>query len=316
MEPLALNPHSDRAIGLGRPSSRLRARSAWFVVLVGVSLLVFHSPLAFLVGLAWSDERYTYVLAVPLIAAILFWWKHEEIFRTTQYAPKAAAPFLAPALLLWIGSAFTGTSAGSSFGPSLRILSMVLVWGGAFAVCYGLRALRAAVFPWMYLALITPLPPDLMEWATVALQRGSADVSYWIFKLIRVPFLRDGFRFSLPGVNIEIAEECSGIRSSLSLFLTGILISQFALRSHWGKVALILAVLPIVILKNAVRIVTISMLGVYVDRGFLYGNLHHHGGLAFGLLGLGLIFGVLLLLQKAERTLIRPTETAIRLQQQ
>jgi exosortase/archaeosortase family protein len=64
--------------------------------------------------------------------------------------------------------------------------------------------------------------------------------------------------------------------------------------------AFTLLTIPVVIFKNAVRIVTISSLGVYLDRGFLHGNLHKYGGLPFSLLAILILFLVLITLRKAE----------------
>jgi exosortase/archaeosortase family protein len=57
----------------------------------------------------------------------------------------------------------------------------------------------------------------------------------------------------------------------------------------------------VMILKNGVRIVTLTLLASYVDPGFLYGRLHREGGVVFFLLGLLLLFPVLWLLQRGER---------------
>jgi hypothetical protein len=56
-----------------------------------------------------------------------------------------------------------------------------------------------------------------------------------------------------------------------------------------------------VIFKNAVRIVTISLLSVYVDDRFLYGRLHRYGGLPFSIVGLALLAPMLLILMRTER---------------
>ena len=70
------------------------------------------------------------------------------------------------------------------------------------------------------------------------LQKGSADACYALFRLIGVPVLRNGFRFALPGVEIEVAEQCSGIHSGLSLFIAGLLAEYVLLRGAWKKALL------------------------------------------------------------------------------
>ena len=127
-----------------------------------------------------------------------------------------------------------------------------------------------------------------------------------ILSAFGVPYYREGLVFQLPGIAVEVAEECSGIRSSVALFITVLLAAQLTLRSNWRKVALCALVIPVALFKNGLRIATISALSVYVNRGFLYGRLHRSGVFVFFSLGLLVLFGVLRLLQigdsRADRT--------------
>jgi exosortase len=202
------------------------------------------------------------------------------------------------ALVIIMGRVSVLTSRDVAF--SLTILGVALVLTAEFVLCFGRRALWVAIFPLLFLFLIIPIPPDVMDKTVLGLQKGSADMSYALFKLIGVPVFRDGFRFSLPGVDIEVAAECSGIRSSLSLTLSSLLVGHLTLKSGWSQMAFTLLTIPVVIFKNAVRIVTISWLGVYVDPGFLHGNLHKYGGLPFSLLAILILFLVLISLRKVE----------------
>jgi exosortase len=115
--------------------------------------------------------------------------------------------------------------------------------------------------------------------------------------------LRHGVQVSLPGLNFEIAPECSGIRSSLALLLVAIVAGYVYLRSPWARSALIfLTVVPILVLRNAFRIAVISSLGAYVDRAFVDGPFHHqYGGLLFSLLGVTFFALALAMLQRVER---------------
>jgi exosortase len=128
-------------------------------------------------------------------------------------------------------------------------------------------------------------------------------VSAVLFRTIGMPSFRHGFRFLLPGVEIEVANECSGIRSTTALVVVSVLTSYALLRSLSGRILFAVAAIPIGIFKNAVRIVTLSYLGVYVDRAYLDGKLHHqYGGLIFSSLSLLLVVPLLMLLRKAERS--------------
>ena len=85
----------------------------------------------------------------------------------------------------------------------------------------------------------------------------------------------------VPGITLQVAQECSSIRSSMILIVTSGVMSYLLLRSFWGRAAVMLAAVPLSIAKNALRVFTLAMLGAYVDPDFLTGRLHHHGGPLF-----------------------------------
>jgi len=150
--------------------------------------------------------------------------------------------------------------------------------------------------------MMIPLPTDWMDNISAGYQRGSADMSYAILRLTGVPVFRQGMKFALPGLDIEIAPECSGIRSSLVFFTVGILAAGLYLRSGWKKFALIASTIPIAIFKNAVRIVSLSLLSIYVNRAFLNGPIHHqYGGLLSLPVDLLLFIPLVLALRKSEQ---------------
>jgi exosortase/archaeosortase family protein len=101
-------------------------------------------------------------------------------------------------------------------------------------------------------------------------------------------------------VSIEVAKECSGIRSSMVLLILALVIVHFCLKKFWTKVLFVAIGLFMMILKNGIRIATLTLLAIYVDPGFLYGRLHRQGGITFFLLALLLLLPVLRLLQRSE----------------
>ena len=265
------------------------------------SLIVFRAPVNTLVHLALRDGRYTSTLAIPFISFALVCLRRLTIFVDAQYCLWTGVPFGLTGLILFALSVFPARLL-PEYILSVRIFALVLVLSGEFICCYGMQAARNCMFPLILLLLTVPIPAVVLEHIVVALQRGSAEVTFRLFKLVGVPVYREGmFKFSLPGITIEVANECSGIRSSLSMFIGSIVAGYLILRSSWSRASLALLTIPIVIFKNAVRIVTISWLGIYVDSGFLHGRLHQYSGLPFSLLALALLAPVLLLLARTER---------------
>jgi exosortase len=182
----------------------------------------------------------------------------------------------------------------------MHVLAVVVLWICFFVFCYGRAAFRAARFPLLFLLLLLPIPDFLVEHAISLLQQGTAFVAFWLFKGLNVPVMREGLIFHIPSLDLEVAKECSGIRSSLILLITTLLVAEFFLRSLWRKSVLVLSVIPILILKNGLRIVTISLLTVYVSRAFLHSWLHQSGGIVFYLLGLLALVPIVKLLERKE----------------
>jgi exosortase len=281
-------------------SARLTGRNLWFLLFWLLSLVPFYLPLNSLVSLSFHDERYSHVVLIPVISVLLLWLERRRIFLESHYCLVAGTPLLLLGVVVYSIGKLRAPALGLNDSLSVMVFGMVLVWIATFVLCYGMRSFRAALFPLFFLILMIPIPTLVLDNIVVALQKGSSQVTYALFKLLGVPVFWQGFRFSLPGVEIEIAKECSGIRSSLALFITGILASHVFLRSGWRMIVLSLSMIPLAIFKNAVRIVTLSSLGIYVDRGFLYGRLHRQGGLLFAVVALALFVPLLLILQQSE----------------
>jgi exosortase/archaeosortase family protein len=69
-------------------------------------------------------------------------------------------------------------------------------------------------------------------------------------------------------------------------------------------------ILPIAVIKNAIRIVALSLLAMHVDQSFLTGQLHHEGGFVFFLLALGLLAPLFVLLKRSEGAAPEPVRNS------
>jgi exosortase len=237
---------------------------------------------------------------IPVLSLYLLYVERKVVFRELRSSiALGSALIVTGAALYWRAMVHSSLQSPAEYLPGAT-LAIVLVWMGGFLICYGYRAWRAAIFPLLFLLLMVPLPEPVLDRTIYLLQVGSTSLSFWLFKLVGVPVFRQGFLLSVPGQTIEVAKACSGIRSSIALLITCLLAAHLFLRTPWKILLFIVLVFPVSIVKNAIRIVTLTLLGVYVDPSFLRGSLHHDGGFVFFLLALALLFPVLLLLQKSE----------------
>ena len=256
-----------------------------------------------------NSDSASHILMIPLIVAWLLYGESKRLRAQSSLDPH---PGLALALLalLVLGLSFCGQSSIATNRLMFFILSLLLLIIAGFLVAFGRNATKTVWFCLAFLVFAIPLPEALLNGVIHLLQAGSADVAEWIFDLSGVPVLRDRFFFYLPGVSIEIAKECSGIRSSIALLILALLVSHFSFSKFWKKVIFVCAGLLMMLIKNGVRIASLTLLAKYVDPGFLFGRLHHEGGVVFFLLGLVLLVPVYRLLRRGELPILPADNSA------
>ena len=147
-----------------------------------------------------------------------------------------------------------------------------------------------------------PPPPRGRRWLETASKLASAEMAALLFSIAGTPVLRDGNVFQLPGIIIEVAQECSGIRSSWVLFITSLMASYLFLKTPWRRAVLVSLVIPLAILRNGLRILTIGVLCVQFGPQMINSVIHHRGGPLFFALSLIPLFLVLWWLRKEEKT--------------
>ena len=287
---------TERLAPLGTLSRRIVLYFGW----IFVTCLLFLHPLKAFFAYSLSSENASHLVLIPLISAWILFLERDNIFKTLESDVAVAAVFLtaglAVALALAIGPRWSALNQ-----LSVYVLALVLLWAAGFAFLFGRKTLKRARFPLAFLLLTIPIPDFILDKVIYLLQKGSAEITAVLFDWSGVPVLRDGFVFHLAHVSIEVARECSGIRSSLALLILAILVAHFYLDTFWKQLVLVIAGLFVMILKNGVRIVTLTLLATYVDPGFLYGRMHHEGGFVFFLLGLLVLAPLVWLLQRSER---------------
>jgi exosortase len=186
---------------------------------------------------------------------------------------------------------------------SARILGFVFATQAAAAWFLGTPILRAGSFAFGFLVFMVPLPGAAIDLCETQLQHASAVASEWLFLATGVAHIRDGQFFQLPGITIEVAQECSGFRSTLVLLIVSVVAARMFLLSTWRRLALVLVIIPLGILRNGFRIWVLAVLTVNVDSRVIDSPLHHQGGPIFFVLSLGPLFGFLWLLYRMERSL-------------
>ena len=262
-----------------------------FAFLCALSILFWWHPLVMTLGLALANDAYTHILLIlPLSAALIYFdsrfqdskYLDSKAFRIDpQSSPRIGTALLALALVTGCYARWGMAAAPDDVRLSLGMFALVTWWIASVLLCFGPKTLSLFLFPLCFLFLLVPIPEFALSGIVEFLQQQSALAARIIFRVAGVPVTQDGIMLSIPNLDIEVARECSSIRSSLMLVVTTLVLARLFLRSWWRKILLVAAAIPLSVAKNGLRIFTIAELGTRVDPGFLNGNLHHHGGIVF-----------------------------------
>jgi exosortase len=280
--------------------TKLAHHQAGVAVLCAVTLLVWWRPLVDTFVLCLRDDEYTYILLIIPVSAALILMDWHSLQTNAGLSIRTGSVFLAAAALIASSTLVWPASLSTDVQLSIRMVALVLSWFGVFAACLGPRALRKAWFPLCFLFGLVPLPRFVLNEIITWLQLGSAWAASLLFTICGVPVTQDGVLLTIPKLTVQVAQECSSIRSSSMLLVTTMVLAQLLLRSPWRKALVIGLALPLSIAKNGLRIFSIAMLGTRVDREYLTGSFHHQGGIVFFAIALLVIFALLWILRRGE----------------
>ena len=278
----------------------LNTRNIIFLLFTAVALIMAYTPIKALYS-SNKSEYYSHIALIPLVSIYLIYIKRKEIFAKVNYLFVVGIPVLLLGIALFLGGFLWGAPLDKNNYASLIDFSIFIFINGAFILLYGMQAYRSALFPLLFLIFTVPIPTALMDNIIHFLQVGSTEFTNLLFLASGVPFIRDGFVFHLPNISVEVAKQCSGIRSGMAIFIVAILAGYMFLKSYWKIIFLVICAVLIAMFKNGIRIFTLSLLGNYVDPRILASSLHREGGIPFFIVALLLLAPILFFLRRSEK---------------
>jgi exosortase len=288
-----------------------------------LAFLMAYPSIKALYYLSSQREYYSHIVLIPLVSLYLLYQKRTSIFTVKGKLDSRlrgndnsflrlrggslgrgiaiGIPILLIGVLLYFGGQSFNSQLNQNDFTSIIAASAVIFINGAFILFYGLPTFKAAMFPLLFLIFVIPIPSTIMDSIIYFLRVGSTEFTNLLFMATGVPFIREGFVFHMPTLSVEVAPQCSGIRSGLALFITCLLAGHMFLNTWWKKVILVIVAIPMTMFKNGIRIVSLTLLGTYVDPRILQSSLHREGGIPFFIVALLLMAPVLFYLRKSEK---------------
>ena len=265
-------------------------------IFLGVLALALAPAVFRLAGVWISVDYLSHGFLVPVVS--LWMWLRERPRRERQtIAPESLG-------MVVVGIAATMVAAGLlSSVIWLQGAGIVVAVAGTLWWLRGRAWLRAAAFPVGFLIFMVPPP---VSWTTpliVRLQMWVSTVAVDILNSLGEPVLREGNVMILPsGATLFVAEACSGVTSVITLAPLGVLLAYLGLKTVWGRVLLVLSVVPLAMAGNLVRVLSTAVLADrYGTEVATEGPAHTMLGLLTYVVAVALMIGFDALLRAQER---------------
>jgi len=282
---------------------------AAFAFLCGASLVIWWHSLVATLRLALGSDAYTHILLIVPLSLALIYLQSRTLPMSFESSARAGSLLLAGTLLTAGLARWGWPTLAADLRLSVSMIALVTWWIASVVFCFGWRAFRSFLFPFCFLFWTVPTPATVLDRIIPFLQSESALAARVLFRMAGVPVTQNGIILDIPGLTIEVARECSSIRSSLLLIVITMVLAQLFLHSWWRKVLVIAFSIPLAVAKNGLRIFVISELGTRVDPGFLDGKLHHQGGIVFLAVAVVIVVVLIWILQRSESLRSHPLES-------
>ena len=279
-------------------------RFSIFLLLIAVSLLAAWRPLWETMALAWQNDMYTHILLILPVCLFMIFTERRLLLAKSAWSFRGGSAVIFGSVIVSCCAWRWSASLPADMLLTLKIFALVIGWIGCFLLCFGARTTRKLIFPLLFLFGLVPLPNAALDWLISMLQIGSTWSTHAFLAACGVPVFQQGFEITVPGLVVQVAQECSSIRSSSMLIVTTLVMAEVLLVSFWRKALVVSLAVPLSVLKNGLRIFVLVMLATRVDPGYLDGWLHHQGGFIYFGLALGGIFALIWLLRKRERAVL------------
>lgn len=269
-----------------RSQVRLPIGAAQLPLVVGFAALAIPT-LVSLGHQVWNTEAGAHG---PIVAAVGLWL----LFRGWS----EAKPLVEPGSPVLAALGLSASLALYVFGRPFDFITFEVagLYGAGVSVLYariGLRALLRIWFPVAYLALIVPPPNWLMDQITSPLKQFVSWAAMSILSSAGIPVAHQGVTIFVGSYRLLVEDACSGMNSIVGLVAVSLLYIYLLRGSHARYAALLTAAtIPIAVVGNVIRIMTLILLTYFFGDEVAQGFLHQTAGLFLFAIDLLLVFGL------------------------
>ena len=171
--------------------------------------------------------------------------------------------------------------------PELLVFSLGLLLLGSACLVAGASGVSAMLVPALFILLIVPIPPPLLNEIMYPLQLFTARAAALVLSAVGLPAVSIGDQILGSGRVFQVIEACSGLRSILMLVMAAVLYAELFSRSRTQWILLI-GVAPLIgIVVNVARVMSLV-----VNEHSRFAAVHTAQGMAMLAGGVAALAGV------------------------
>jgi exosortase B len=257
----------------------------WPLLLAGACIAAYVPTVMGLIDGPWQTEQEGHG---PLIIAASLWlvWQSREALRAVELSP---APIVGWAsLLLGLLLMFLARTQDVLTAEAASIIPVIV---GCVLLSAGWPMLRIVAFPIGFLVFAVPMPDWIIDGATVPLKVFISDSVTRILYAAGFPIAQNGVMIMIGSYQLLVKDACSGMNSIFALSAIGVFYAYaFRWQEKVRSVLLLLAIIPITIAANFIRVITLVLIAYYGGPDMLEGTVHDLTGIGLFVVAVILLF--------------------------
>jgi exosortase B len=285
--------------------STVRGELLFPAILVVCFLAAYTPTVMSLIDGPWQTEQEGHG---PLIVAASLWllWQSRDRLKTIAIKP---APVWGWTSL--IGGLVLMFLARTQDVLPVEVISIFPVIVGCVLLVAGWQALRAVAFPIGFLIFAVPAPDWAIDALTVPLKVMISDLVTRVLYAAGFPIAQNGVMIMISAYQLLVKDACSGMNSIFALSAIGVFYAYaFRRDEKLRSLLLLVSIVPITILANFIRVVTLVLIAYYGGVDLLDGPVHDLTGIGLFVVALVLLILFDAILGLAGRLIRRSKKTS------
>lgn len=235
------------------------------IILIGIVGLFYYNTFRWLIESWLSNPYYSHGFLIPIISGYIIWKIKKELTDIHKKESQTGLVIFATGMLLQAVAVLYVIR-------FLSGISLIISIFGILLYIYGWKFVDRIKFPIIFLLLAIPLP--FVDMVAPPAQTISAVASISLTNGLGIPVERDGLILNTPNGSFEIALECSGLRSIISLLTLSIIYAFILEGNIIMRSVIVLSSIPLAMMGNILRIASVLVVDNIYGRDVALNYFH------------------------------------------